>query len=115
MQPDLMLLADIGDLVERIECSDGRRAGAGNHRNDGMAIIPKAVQSLIELSDIHAAAIIEALAEPALRQAWVAGGLAAVEAFSSDHTAERTLEVYREVLREHGLSVPASLAHEVQA
>ena len=60
MQPDLMLLADIGDLVERIERSDGSRAGAGNHRNDGMAIIPKTCQSLIELSDIHAAAIIEA-------------------------------------------------------
>lgn len=47
-----------------------------------------------------AAAIVEALADPALRRAWVDGGLAAVEAFSIGNTAERTLEVYREVLQE---------------
>jgi len=49
-----------------------------------------------------AAAIIEALADPALRQGWVAGGLAAVEAFGIGNTAERTLAAYREGLRERG-------------
>lgn len=47
-----------------------------------------------------AAAIVEALADPALRGEWVAQGVRAVEAFGIGNTAERTLEAYREVLRE---------------
>ena len=49
-----------------------------------------------------AMAIVEALAHPERRAEWIAGGLRAVEAFSIGHTAERTLEAYRTVLREHG-------------
>lgn len=47
-----------------------------------------------------AAALIEALARPDLRAAWVAGGHSAVEAFGIANTAERTLAAYREVLDE---------------
>lgn len=49
-----------------------------------------------------AAALAEALARPDLRAGWVAGGRAAVEAFSIANTAERTLAAYREVLAERG-------------
>lgn len=45
-----------------------------------------------------AAAIVEALAGPALRAGWVARARVAVEAFGIAHTAERTLAAYAEVL-----------------
>jgi glycosyltransferase involved in cell wall biosynthesis len=47
-----------------------------------------------------AAALVEALADSDQRAAWVAKARTTVEAFSIDNTAERTLTVYREVLRE---------------
>jgi len=46
-----------------------------------------------------AAAIVEALARPDLRAAWVAQAQRSVEAFGIPHTAERTLAAYEEVLR----------------
>jgi len=45
-----------------------------------------------------AAAIVEALARPDLRAAWVARAQRTVEAFGIAHTAERTLAAYEEVL-----------------
>ena len=45
-----------------------------------------------------AAAIAGALADPAARAAWVAGGREGVKAFGIGHTADRTLEEYRRVL-----------------
>jgi glycosyltransferase involved in cell wall biosynthesis len=49
-----------------------------------------------------AAAILEALADPARRASWAAAGLVTAPRFSADHMVEGTLEVYRAVLREHG-------------
>jgi len=45
-----------------------------------------------------AAAIVESLARPDLRAAWVAHAQRTVEAFGIAHTAERTLAAYEEVL-----------------
>jgi len=45
-----------------------------------------------------ARAIVEALAEPALRAAWASQARTSVEAFGIERTAERTLAVYRDVL-----------------
>jgi glycosyltransferase involved in cell wall biosynthesis len=49
-----------------------------------------------------AAALIEALAHPELRNGWVERARTAVEAFGIAHTAERTLAAYREVLGPRG-------------
>jgi glycosyltransferase involved in cell wall biosynthesis len=45
-----------------------------------------------------AAAIVEALARPDLRAVWADRARHSVEAFGIEHTAERTLEAYEEVL-----------------
>jgi len=52
-----------------------------------------------------AAAIVEALADPVLRAAWVERARVAVEAFGIAHTAERTLAAYQEVLAAHSTTV----------
>ena len=49
-----------------------------------------------------ATAVIESLTHPERRREWAAGGRRTVEAFGISNTAERTLAVYREVLRERG-------------
>ena len=48
-----------------------------------------------------ARALIEALAEPALRAAWTQSARTAVEAFSISRTAERSRIEYERVLAEH--------------
>jgi glycosyltransferase involved in cell wall biosynthesis len=51
-----------------------------------------------------AAALLEALAEPAARASWVERARTTVRAFEWHRTAERTLEVYRQVLHERGFT-----------
>ncbi len=56
------------------------------------------VQGLLPAPLAHA--LVEALARPDLRAAWVERARGTVEAFGIAHTAERTLAAYREVLEE---------------
>jgi glycosyltransferase involved in cell wall biosynthesis len=50
-----------------------------------------------------AAAILGALADAPARQGWAERARDSVRAFSADHMVERTLEVYRDALAEHGV------------
>lgn len=80
----------------------------------GIPVVATAVGGLPELIRDHvsgrlvdpldpglfAAAIVEALSHPDRRAEWVVRAASSVEAFRIENTAERTLEAYREVLRE---------------
>ena len=50
-----------------------------------------------------AAAILRAIDDAPARQGWADRARDSVRAFSADHMVERTLEVYREALAEHGV------------
>ena len=55
VQPHTVPAADVGDVLEGVECADGRGAGAGHHGHDWASLGPQASQFAVEQHRVHPA------------------------------------------------------------